>query len=321
LKKDPKAPASENIYHGIGRLAPRICERTWSAWFSGNGSAFSYTGDYSNLGTASVNLGGGGFSGGVDRQITPDALVGFAAGYGRYGYGVSDRRTSGNAYGGHIASYGAIRNGGFYGRGMVGLDFFTNNETRSINVMGATPTSVDDEPIAPIPGIYANPFGQFGSNAVSGRFETGYRKSIGSNLDVTPFASMQFSSLRSQGFNENSIYGLNFSGRNALSLPSFLGGQVDGRFSLTPSNIVNAWVRAAWRHEFDATRSAIADFLAAPGMYFNVNGAKVPRNMARVNAGLEVGLFGNLSLFSVFNTDLAANGQSYGGSGGVRYVW
>jgi hypothetical protein len=321
VQKTPEEARSKYIYKGIGRLRPRIAQRTWSAWFSGNGGAFSYSGDYSNLGTASVKLGGAGFSGGIDYQLTPNALVGVTSGYGRYGFGVSDRQTSGNVYGGHIASYAALRSGGLYGRGVLGMDFFTNSERRTINIPGVTPAAnADGTTVAPIPGIYDTPTGQFGSYSVSGRFETGYRKNFGL-VDLAPFAAIQFSSLRSAGFNENSIYGLNYLGRHALSLPSFVGSQIDTRFVLSDSTFIGTWIRAAWKHEFDTDRSVGTDFLAAPDVHFGIFGAKVPRDMARINAGLELGIAKNLTFFSVFNTDLAPKGQSFGGSGGVRMIW
>ena len=143
---------------------------------------------------------------------------------------------------------------------------------------------------------------------------------------MTPFAAVQFSSLRTNGFTETnagmpSAIGLNYLGQSTPSVPSFVGAQIDTQINIFDQFIVGGWTRVSWKHEFNTLREINAAFLAAPGSDFTINGAQVPRDMARINTGLELGVSKNVAFFVTFNSDLAAKGYSYAGSGGMRVAW
>ncbi len=81
---DPAAPAVQ-----VGELG------AWQAWGAGSDSTEKLGGE--------ASTGGGGLSGrtagaaaGLEHQVNPDLLVGFAAGGGHASFSVPDRTTSGN---------------------------------------------------------------------------------------------------------------------------------------------------------------------------------------------------------------------------------
>jgi len=292
-------------------------------WMVGGGGSLSYPGQVST-GSANMTSGGYTFAGGVDRQITPNFLVGVAGGYGSYGFGVQQRQTYGNVYGGHVAGYAAFRSGPFYATGVLSGDFFSNYANRTVSIAGSPTRTLFDENVY-TPGVYDNLMGRFGSRSISGMGEAGYRTRVG-RLDVTPFAALQFSSLRVDGFNEYngvspSVVALNYQGRTISSLPSYVGVQFNHNFDIGNGMPLWGWVRSAWRHEFDQLRTATAAFMAAPGMNFTTLGAPGVRDMATVGSGVKLGLTPDLILFAGFDGNFAPSAYSVSGSGGIQMRW
>jgi outer membrane autotransporter protein len=117
------------------------------------------------------------------------------------------------------------------------------------------------------------------------------------------------------------VIGLSYVGRNIVSLPSFLGVQFDGKTNLSDGVALNAWVRTAWKHEFDADRSTESAFIAAPGFDFVIEGAQPPRDALVANLGAKLKFGKNTSLFASFNGDFGAGSRGYTGTGGVSVSW
>lgn len=78
----------------------------WRVWMSG---FFGQAWNRGELpaGSADVRTTTGGGALGVDRQVAPDLLVGFAVGASASKFNVPDRATEGDVIGGHLAVYGA----------------------------------------------------------------------------------------------------------------------------------------------------------------------------------------------------------------------
>ena len=322
----PHGPA-ENVDVAKGGVPslPLAARRTWRAWAVGNGGGSNYAGDPVTVGSAPVSIRGAGFASGLDYQVGRDALVGVAAGYGAFSFGVPDRQTFGSVQGAHVAAYGALREGDGYVRGLLAFDSFYNSEHRTAAIPGTTLPSLFDTPVAAVPGFYETPKAQFGSRSVSGMFEAGHRYRFDA-FDVTPFAGLQFASLRQDGTTETnsnspSTIGLNLLGRTIASVPSFVGAQLNASTQIGPGLLLDSWLRAAWKHEFASRRSIDATFIAAPGFDFVIDGAKPPRDAARLNVGARLIIGANVSVFAAFDSDLAAGSRNLAGSGGIRVQW
>src|SRR5262249_47304811 len=112
-----------------------VMPRTWRVWGSGYGGNARLQGD-GVVGTATMSERDAGFAMGLDYQINPSGLIGFAIGGGFSSFSVTDRQTWGNVDGGHVAAYGALRNNNVYATGTLSFDFFNNSESRYAAIPG-----------------------------------------------------------------------------------------------------------------------------------------------------------------------------------------
>ena len=116
------------------------------------------------------------------------------------------------------------------------------------------------------------------------------------------------------------VFGLTYQPQATTSLPSFLGAQVDAQTEIS-GRPLNAWVRAAWVHEFLTGRSVTAGFQVLPGTSFTVDGARAASDAARIDMGVKYMLGSQTSLFANGNVELSGRGQSLAGTVGLRFVW
>ena len=232
--------------------------RTWRIWGTGFGGGSHWLGD-AVVGSAEVDQHTWGFAGGLDYQLTPNALLGVAVSGGASGFGVADRSTSGTVDAFHGALYGALRNQGFYASGVLSYDQFNNSETRTAFIPGVVlPASNFIDGSYLVPGFYERPNASFGAHSLSGYGEVGYQAKYGV-VTATPFAGLEFSSLKTGAFAENnqglpSVIGLSFNARTSTSFPSYLGLQLETKSDLRNQMSFDIWARGAWMHEFDASR-------------------------------------------------------------------
>jgi hypothetical protein len=300
-------------------------ERTGRIWLTVTGAAWNYSGD-PIVGSAPVKRDvGGGISGGLDYQVSPDILVGVAGGYGSFSVKVPDRATTDRVDASHVAAYTAMRNDNVYATAMLGFDYFSNKETRFAAIPGTVLPPLFGTPIPAIAGFAELDTGSFDSYSVSGLFEAGYRYHFGNGFELKPFVGVQFSDLRMSGFTETnsggkSAIGLSFAPRTIDSVPAYIGAQLDGKTYLDGGYSLYSWIRAAWVHDFQPHRSIDPSFIAAPGFDFTIYGAQAPSDMARINTGVKLNLSERVSLNVAFNADLYRT-PSYGGLAGVRIGW
>jgi outer membrane autotransporter protein len=317
------ASADQNF---VGKAPPLAVQRTDRLWMTVSGGSWRYQGD-PIVGSAPVKEIGGGFSAGLDHQISPDALLGIAAGYGIFSIRVPDRATSAQVDGSHVAAHTALRDGDLYATAIVDFDYFNNTEHRSVNIPGTVLPSLFGTPIPAIAGLSALESARFASYSFSGLFETGYRLRGESGVELKPFVGVQFSDLWMNGFTEANIgssstsLGLSFAPRVITSLPAYVGAQVDGTMNLEDGGSLYSWIRAAWVHEFERNRSIDPSFIAAPGFDFTIYGAPPAPDLARVNTGARLNLNQTVSLNASFNADVYRTVASYSGWAGVRFGW
>jgi uncharacterized protein with beta-barrel porin domain len=299
--------------------------RTWRIWGTGYAGSANWTGDAS-VGSASVTGRVSGFGAGLDYQINPNFLLGFAAGGGASSFSVQDRATSGTVDAYHAALYGAWRNLNFYASGILSYDRFNDQESRFSSIPGVVlPGSNFTGGPYFVPGFSEKPSANFDANALSAYGEVGYNARYGL-LTATPFLGLEFSSLRTSGFTENnqglpSTIGLSYAARTTTSLPSFVGMQLEGKGDLPNTMGLDLWVRAAWKHESDPTRSTESAFIAAPGFDFAIQGAQPPRDAAVTSVGAKLKLTKNAAIFGTFEGQFGPGAYSIGGTGGITITW
>ena len=304
---------------------PCLAPRTWRVWVSPFGSSSNYAGN-ANIGSASVSERGAGIGGGIDYQLSPKALIGAALGGGESSFSAPDRATSGTVDAFHASLYGAWRMESAYVTGVLSYDHFNNSESRRATIPGVTlpsPQFVDGN--FQIPGFDERLTGNFFSQSVSGHFEAGYKTNFGA-VQATPFAGVEFGSLYTGAFTEAnkagpSVIGLSYAGRNILSLPTFLGLQLDGKTEFGQDMWLSLSARAAWKHEFADDRSTESAFISAPGFDFVVRGARPSRDSVVANLGAKLQLGKTVAIFGNVIGDAGAGSHSLAATGGVSLSW
>lgn len=282
----------------------------WRVWGSGFGATRSVDGQNGSSADQRINAGGGVF--GVDREIAPDLLLGFAVGASKSTYSVSGLSTSGRSDAGHVGVYALKTFGATYLAATLNYAHAANKTDRTITGLGATE--------------YAK--GSFGSDQLGGRVEFGWRHTLKS-YTVTPFLAIEPAVLWQQGYSETSttgtgapgILGLTYQSNRVTSFPAFLGVQIDGRYALDGGRTVSPFARVSWVHEFDTSRNIRASFITLPGGSFIAEGARASENALRLEAGATLSLSDKASLFASVNSEWSNTTSSVAGLGGLRLGW
>jgi outer membrane autotransporter protein len=288
---------------------PAAVQDGWRLWGAGFGNTERLRGN-TQVGSASLRDQTAGGSLGADYRITADAMIGFGVGASSSSFSVPDRSTSGQLDGGHIGVYGVMWWADLYAAGALTYTRFDNHTTRTINAFDMTETAK----------------GSFGSNVFDGRFEIGRKMGL-DTFSVTPFAAIQFAELWQAGYAETStggtpgVLGLRYQPTAAVSLPTFLGAQVDSRWVYDNGMFVAAFVRAAWVHEFDPTRRITAALMTVPMPTFTVDGARAAGDSLRLDIGGRLGINQFASLYVRATGEFSDAGQSYSATGGIRVAW
>jgi uncharacterized protein with beta-barrel porin domain len=299
--------------------------RTWRIWGTGYGGTANWSGNGS-VGSASVTGRVSGFGAGLDYQINPNFLLGFAAGGGASSFAAQNRATSGTVDAYHTALYGAWRNRNFYASGILSYDWFNDNESRFASIPGVVlPASNFAGGPYYVPGFQEKPGGSFDASAFSAYGEAGYNAHYGL-LTATPFVGLEFASLRTGGFTETnqgfpSTVGLSYAAGTTTSLPTFLGLQLEGKGDLPNAMGLDLWVRGAWKHEFDTARSTESAFIAAPGFNFEIQGAQPPRDALVTSVGAKLNVTKNAAVFGTFEGQFGPGANSVAGTGGIMITW
>jgi outer membrane autotransporter protein len=290
---------------------PAPYQPRWRAWLTGFDGAFKLAGE-AGIGSASISHDTGGLAGGLDYQLAPDMLLGFAIGGSSSNFAVRDRITSGHLEGAHFGGYGMKTWGPLYAAGALSFGTFRNSETRTIAGVGPTETATGD----------------FGSNLFSGRVEVGAKQVFG-RFAVTPFAAVEFAELWQNGFTETNPVpagaagplGLSYGSISVSSLPTFVGAQFDTRFAVGNGVVLSPYARLSWVHEFNPNRAINAAFIALPPAAFTVYGPRASSDAARIDAGAKLAIAANAWLYASFDGEFSDRSQSYAGKGGVRFTW
>ncbi len=279
--------------------------RTWRLWIAGLGETASFRDDtaansgYLDMSTSGVAIG-------FDYQINPTALLGIAGGYTNSSFSANQLQTSGSVEGAHVGLYGVQNLGPAYLMGTAQYAHFFNETGRSLQWLT----------------LYEQATGNFGSDDFSGRLEAGWQQTFGI-YNVTPFAGVDVSYLRSDGFTENSVglFGLTFDANSVTSLRSSLGLQVDTRISNFYGGTFDPYARIAWVHEFNPERSLNSFLTLSPFAAFSPVGIPAASDVARVDAGAKFNVTDSVALFAQFDGEFSGQSQSYGGNAGFKIRW
>lgn len=283
----------------------------WRVWTLGFGGYRSIDGEAFPTGSANQSMRTYGGSLGADYQLSPDLLLGFAAGGSDSTISVPARQTTGSITAGHFGLYGLKTWGATYAAASVSYARLANSTARGITGVGPSETAT----------------GRFDSDQLSGRFELGWKRAFAS-FNLTPFVAIEPAVLWTRGYTETStiagggagILGLTFASRTTTSLPTFLGLQADTRAVLSNGAVVTPYGRLSWVHEFEPVRQINATFISLPGASFTVDGARPSSDAARLDAGAKVQLDTTRSVFANLSGEWSGSGESYAAMAGFKLV-
>lgn len=277
-------------------------DRLWTS-LSGQSSRVNGTNSYAGVASSGATL-----AFGMNRQIHPDLLFGFALGASNASYSVSERHGSGTVNGMNAAVYAVARSNGSYLSGTLAYGWSNTGTSRDI----AVATLINQQQSS------------FSSQVLSMRLETGHTFRT-KQANLTPFLAMEPAWLWQGGFSENASgvgavnMGLDVQSRTTYALPLSIGIQLDSSHSLPDGWTLNPLIRVSWIHEFNPYRQINASLQLLPQQSFTVTGAAAPTNMGRVMMGVtgshRSGLTGYLSV----DASLSDSGQSFGAWAGMGW--
>jgi uncharacterized protein with beta-barrel porin domain/membrane-associated phospholipid phosphatase len=274
-------------------------------WAAGFGDRAAQNGQ-SGLGRADATSTAGGFTGGFDALAAPGVIVGFAGGYSRTNFAVTQRATSGAIDGAHAGLYTRADFGPIFTLLTSDYGHYDTRATRQIAGLGATVGGLD----------------KFGGDEWRSVLEVGYKAATIDHEILSPFAGFSAAALWNGGYNEQNtgLLGLHVNAHTALSDKSILGLQIDGKELLPNGVTLELFARLSWEHEFETTRENTAYLLALP-QAFTVSGVSAAADLARLNVGAKVALAANLNAFVNFDGQFGARADSLSGNGGAEYRW
>ena len=284
---------------------PATFAQRWTAWGAGFGGGNRTSGDPAVLGSHDLTARTAGFAGGLDYQLTPDTVAGFALAGGGTSWSLAQGLGSGKSDAFQAGLYGATRWGAAY----LAAAFAYANHWMSTDRFAFAGDHLTAE---------------FNAQSYGGRIEGGYRYATWYG-GVTPYAAIQAQSFRTPSYSEADVNGggfaLAYNSRTGSDTRSELGARFDRLLALYPGAALSLRARLAWAHDWMSDPALAAVFQTLPGAGFIVNGAIPAKDSALASAGAEYRLANGVTLLAKFDGEFAKHSSTYAGTGSMRYAW
>jgi autotransporter-associated beta strand protein len=287
---------------------------------NGPGSDAAANGDpwgraYGNFGSVAGNSNAHGFddtSGGVmlgaSHAVSPNAVVGAAFDYEHTDITLDDLPQSGelNIFAG--ALYGEMNHGPYFVDVAGALGYDSNSTTRHIDF--STISRLAD--------------GSFGGFTGSVMGTVGQRVPFGTNMMFEPSASLIYTHVHQDGFDEYDGNGADLAvdGQSQDALESIIKGKVTKTYTLSSGAVLKASLQGGWGHEFDSTYTDITEAFAVPGgTPFTLAGADPGRNVGLFGASLTYDLSQRFSFFGRYDGSYGDLQTNHAVSVGFSMKW
>jgi uncharacterized protein with beta-barrel porin domain len=292
-----KAPTADTF---IGR---------WSVWAAGYGGSQTTDGNAaagSNATTSRIF----GTAVGADYRFSANTIAGFALGGGGTNFNVANGLGGGRSDLFQAGAFVKHTNGPAYVTAALAYGWQDVTTDRTLTIAGRDQLRAE-----------------FNANAWSGRVEGGYRfiaPTLG-GVGLTPYAAAQATMFDLPAYAETAVVGANtfalsYDAKNVTATRSELGLRSDKSYAMS-NGILTLRGRAAWAHDFNSDRSAVATFQTLPGATFTVNGALPAADAALTTASVEMKWQNGWSTVASFEGEFSNVTRSYAGKGAVRYAW
>jgi outer membrane autotransporter protein len=273
------------------------------AWVSFYGGAGTLSG---NGNSHDANLALGGIIAGFELAVLPTLRAGIALGYARSGSSLNGLSGNADANQYTAALHASHATGPFYLDAALGYSYQGADVTRGIA----------------FPGVLRGASARPGSNALLAAAELGYHLRLAPDTALTPIAGLQLVSAAQGAFSEAGAgaISLRVGSQTTSSVRGILGAELTQRAAIG-AGILEASLRLAWAHDYAATgRSIDAAFVGLPSAAFTTQGARAPRDLAVVGAGLSLPMR-NMEFYVRYDGNIAGNFAMHGGSAGMRMAF
>jgi Autotransporter beta-domain/CHRD domain len=300
------APAYAPVYkEPAARRALAPFEQRWTVWGGGYGATSRTTGDPIGIGSHDLSASTGGGAAGLDYQLSPYTVVGFALGGGATNWSVAQGLGGGHSDVFQVGVYGITNFGPAYLAASFGYAEHWMRTNRE--VFGLETFATD-----------------FNAHSYGGRAEAGYH--LGWPVfTVTPYAAVQAQAFHIPSLIETDVAGTGlgfaFAGRTPTDTRSELGARFERAVALGSSTLLALRAKVAWAHDWVSDPVFTAAFQMLPTASFLVSGATPPTDLALVSAGGELRFANRWALLAKFDGEFASHSSTYGGTGTIRYSW
>jgi hypothetical protein len=262
-----------------------------------------------NFGASSGSLSAHNFavSAGMDVQISPDLLVGFGALGGQNELSVQSSSMTANQDAGGAGLYGMARFGQAYlsAAAYVGVD--RSKLARSYGRVGSGASTLD--------GTVAGARAEFGYTFAAGE------------VRLTPFIAFEPAGRWQDGASESVEFagareaGLTYESQFSHSLPVIAGMQFDADLKLSSDSIITTYLRGGFAHELNTSRELTKSLPGLRQEGFTSGGDYAADDAAFVHLGVLYKASEQISIFADVSSQLAEQGDSFGGRAGIQVRW
>ena len=271
----------------------------------GNGVTMWANGDAQFTNAAGYQSTLSGMTVGIDRALSPDALIGFAVGGGNIGTGVGD---SGSANGDSVqlSAYGAVRPGRMFVDWQVDYLHVNQAVTRELGIGGSSAG---------------------GSTQMQGggaQVDAGMHLAV-NRWQVEPTVGFTAMSLAAGSVVETTggAMSQNVGDLNTTSLQSFAGVRVATVLNATSALPVQVHGILGWSHELgDVTARSVATFenVAGSGLISNTT-EPVGRDALRVGGSFDMNVTRSVGLYGSYTASVSEGMTAQALTAGVRVRW
>ncbi|MEO1783452.1 autotransporter domain-containing protein [Thermodesulfobium sp. 4217-1] len=229
---------------------------------------------------------------GADYRLRKDLLVGVASGYAHTYAGFNNNMGNVQNETVPIILYASYFPGKFYAFGSAGYTVNSFNTNRQISFINRTAS------------------GSTTGNMLNSYGEAGYNLRVG-NVVITPMASLSYSSIWINGFDETGANSLDLQvgSQHAESLQFSPGVRLDSTVKYGKA-LVKYQLYANYAHEFANDSRNINASLAQVGIPFNFQSQQLGRDFGIIGANINVYSGKNFSVHLDSNTEIGRNNYS-----------
>jgi outer membrane autotransporter protein len=264
-------------------------DKRWGFFASGNGIFFRGNGHNTDFQGGSSDTAG--TVAGLDAKIGDHAVMGvlFAYDNANVTLGGDGSDATVQSYTGGL--YGAWHQDSFYVNGLA--DYTRNDYSSDRNIVS--------------PGFLTTAAGNTSGNQYTGDLDGGYDWHLTDRVNIGPITGLQYDHMGVDEFNESGAepFNLAIGNQSMNSLQSRVGFKVDYHLFTAGKTSFAAQFHAVWQHEYlDNSRGINAQFIGSGIPAFSVRTSAPLSDSAVVGAGLNVTVYGRLTLFADYELQL-----------------